>query len=645
MKTLKQIFDQSHKIALTSSLLAVLLSIILAATIFIDSSNTLIHRVPNTRLAHQLIVAVNESTSLQKSWVLLGDSEARKQRSALWSSTIPNLLSQIDQQLYSVDDSLYLGKLEELTQLKKTIDEVKRLLVILKDTQWWVDDISSSTGSSPSRVVYYRDVLPLFRNLNNALEGLMYDKNYNSIESHELRISLLTAHHHLSHGLRELGEAIRTGALPHIYSFYRETEKLDEELKRFLKMAGDKGSSKSLLNWVIANYQEYLKLTRKSISSRKAPDANLGVFLYQTETLPISEEINVLLRDLIELESQLIVTGAERINFKVMLFLVIIVIVFSIAFFISFLTTRKATKHYIQGIDSLKTASHEMIAGHLSPVKSKNNFQEVQSLISVFTQMQNAVIDRELQLVDKQKELKQLTHIVTHDMKPPIINIKGHANVIASKISQISWNHDSLEEEIHKLQETIEESLTYINQSTSHIGELVGRILTYEEWESLTLDLKPCDLNLIVENVLAINSHRLKKSDVLVENKLPVIDCDIFAIKTIISTIVDNAIQYSSPSRNLSIEIFYNNLVLFHRLSIKDNGIGIPPELSDSIYLLSGKPSKASSHQALNFGIGLAGVKKLITRAGGKIWHEPNKNTTGTTFHIDIPKQISPRSE
>lgn len=638
MKTLKQIFDHSHKIALTSSLLAILLSIILAGTIFIDSSNTLNLRVPNTRLAHQLIMAVNESTSMQKSWVLLGNAEARQQRSAIWSSTIPNLLNQIDQQLHRVDDSFYLGKLEEQTQLKKTINQVKRLLVILKDTQWWVDDISSSSGSTPSRVVYYRDVLPLFRNLNNALEGLMYDKNYNSIESHELRISLLTAHHHLSDGLRELGEAIRTGTLPHINSFYRETEKLDEELKRFLKMAGTKGSSKSLLNWVIANYQEYLKLTRKSIASRKASDANLGVFLFQTETLPISEEINVLLRDLIELESQLIVTGSEKINFELMLFLVIIVVVFCVAFFVSFLASKKATKRYIQGIDSLKTASQEMIEGHLSLVNTRNNFQEIQSLISVFTRMQNAVVDRESQLADKQKELKRLTHIVTHDMKPPIINIKGHANVISNEIGQISWDKKSLEKDVHKLQETIQESLGYINHSTSHIGELVGRILTYEEWESLTLDAKPCNLNSVVENVLAINSHRLKESDVLVESKLPVIECDIFVIKTIVSTIFDNAIQYSCPSRKLSIEVSYKDLNRFHRLSIKDNGIGIPPEFRESIYLLSGKSSTEPSNQALNFGIGLAGVKKLINRTGGKIWHESNKGTTGTTFHIEIAK-------
>ncbi len=52
--------------------------------------------------------------------------------------------------------------------------------------------------------------------------------------------------------------------------------------------------------------------------------------------------------------------------------------------------------------------------------------------------MRNAVMVREAKLKEKQGEIEQLTHIVTHDMKPPIINIKGHAEIISDKTGQTS---------------------------------------------------------------------------------------------------------------------------------------------------------------------------------------------------------------
>jgi signal transduction histidine kinase len=62
--------------------------------------------------------------------------------------------------------------------------------------------------------------------------------------------------------------------------------------------------------------------------------------------------------------------------------------------------------------------------------------------------------------------------------------------------------------------------------------------------------------------------------------------------------------------------------------------LGIPQNLKESIYCLSGSPSK----RTFNFGIGLAGVKKLLDRSGGKIWHEPNLDTEGTCFYFELPE-------
>ena len=635
MKSIKKIFIKTHSVSLVFGAISVLFSVLLASLIYIYNQDILNHRIPNARLAHELITAINESMSLQKSSILLRNHDARKERRRLWSTRIPELIKQIEIQLINIKDNPHFNSIEHIEDLENTFRDVGKLIVDLQDVQWWVDDITSSRGASPSRVIYDRDILPLFSNLNSAIEGLMYDENYNFIESHELRINLLTTHHHLSDGLRDLTEAVRTGSLPHINSFKRESKLLDKELSRFLDMARDKGSSESLLSWVVNNYREYIQLSNQSIKKRSGKEANIGVSLYQSEAVVIADKINVLLQYLIETESRQLVSGAEEIHYDLMVFLMIITFIFCIAFFISYLTARSSVADYIEGLNILKRASNEMIDGELKLIDTKSEFEEIQNLLTCFAEMQSAVKDRESKLFLKQKELEQLTHIVTHDMKPPIINIKGHADIIADKIEEVSWQSENLEEDIKLLQMEVDSSVVYINQSAARIGELVRKILTYAEWSSLRLNIESCDLNVIVKNVLAINSHRLKNADIIMKGKMEVINCDSFVLKTSLSTIIDNAIQYQCQSRRLVISFEYKEINGSYRFSIGDNGQGIPAEKSESIYHLSTK----STGDEFSFGIGLAGVRKLIARIGGRISHQKNENDIGTVFHLDMPKK------
>ncbi len=151
-----------------------------------------------------------------------------------------------------------------------------------------------------------------------------------------------------------------------------------------------------------------------------------------------------------------------------------------------------------------------------------------------------------------------------------------------------------------------------------------------------------------MNNVLAINSHRLKGSKTKLKGHLPIIDCDIFLLRTILSTIVDNAIKYAESDRPLLLEVEYQKVDGFHRIAVTDNGQEIPSKREKSIYLLSGKYSGDASKVQDSFGIGLAGAKKLIGRVGGNLYHLPNSEIlgsrimVGTTFYVDFPILLPP---
>ena len=629
IKSAKDVFARSHQVSLAFGAIAVIVSIVIVSFAYSYSSKVLELRVPNAQLASRLNYAVNESTTLLKTWILLGDNTARRQRLTLWRETIPRLVNEIEQQITHIGDA---SNNKEHDQLQRVIAAIKTDLVKLEDVQWWIDDISSSDGNSPSRVMYDREVLPLFYNINSAIEGLMYDANYEPIESYELRVGVLNAHNRLSDGLRELSEVVRTGADAHIRAFQRETQLLDSELLRFQTIALEKGSSKQLLDWVLSNYRDYIRLAFVAIESRKASEDNLALTIYQQEALPIARDLQLMLDEMVAYENGMLIKGAEKLNRDLITFLFVIIASFIITFILSYLVSKTTAFHYVSSIEGLKLAAQKMTIGELQLVESRSDFKEMQELLVAFDQMQKAVSDRERKLNDQRIEIEQLMHIITHDMKPPIINITGHAGVISTKVDQIAWSNQDAAPTMEAVRRDIEESVGYINQSAGRIGELVKTILQYSKLAKVEINIEDCDVRELIEQIVDINSHRLKSADIRFEDAMPVLQCDKFAMKTILSTLIDNAIQYRDPDRDLVLRFGYTAADGCHILSVSDNGLGIQDEPEKGLYGLNIR----TDGNSFNFGIGLAGARKLVSRLDGKIWHEANPDY-GTTFYVDMP--------
>lgn len=234
-----------------------------------------------------------------------------------------------------------------------------------------------------------------------------------------------------------------------------------------------------------------------------------------------------------------------------------------------------------------------------------------------------------LRTILRQKRLSEVKNDfinnMTHELKTPIATVSAavealqHFNALqdqqrTEKYLRISRN------ELHRLNDLVEKVL--------HIAA--------EEKEDFELALEPTDLNDLISGI--ITNHRLKSSKKVDFTYTLLADAEVTVDRTHLSNavnnLVDNAIKYSPEPVQVSIMVARQQNRL--KLSVKDNGIGIPSAYHDNIFEKFFRVPTGNLHNVKGFGLGLSYVKKIVEKHGGlvRVKSEPDK---GSEFLLEIP--------
>jgi len=262
--------------------------------------------------------------------------------------------------------------------------------------------------------------------------------------------------------------------------------------------------------------------------------------------------------------------------------------------------------------------------------------------------MEEQLITSSKRLEETNEELKTITYLFSHDIRAPLVNLKGFVSELSMSLHELevmvqdcSVNFD----EKHKqnfatiLKEDIPESLDFITSSTSRIDYLSNAVLRLSRLGFVELTYEKIDMESLIESVLKSLGHQIASKNVKIvkDAKLPEITADRTAIEQIIGNIIDNAIKYLVNDRQGIIEISAsatNKETVFH---IKDNGRGIPLRDNEKVFAVF---RRAGTQDVAGEGMGLSYVKTLLRRHNGRIWFE-SIDGQGTTFHFAIPKGMS----
>jgi signal transduction histidine kinase len=226
---------------------------------------------------------------------------------------------------------------------------------------------------------------------------------------------------------------------------------------------------------------------------------------------------------------------------------------------------------------------------------------------------------KEMHLRKTNEELDRFVYSTSHDLRAPLLSIKGLTNLI--------------------LHETRDATLIdYVDRIDHRIEDLDGfirEIIDYSRNARTEIIKEPIDLRAITNNIFEKLKYLNGTSTIVLKDSI--VQNDIFSDKSrlsvILNNIFSNAIKYSDPDRSenwIEISSFLEGQSVC--IEVKDNGIGIRKDQLDKVFDMFFRASDASDGP----GLGLYIVKEMIDKLGGEI-SVSSKEKEGTSFTISLP--------
>lgn len=240
---------------------------------------------------------------------------------------------------------------------------------------------------------------------------------------------------------------------------------------------------------------------------------------------------------------------------------------------------------------------------------------------------------KELIIKKQNKELQKLNatkdkffSIIAHDLKSPFTAITGFSNLLLEQIK----NKDI---------EGIDEYAKIINQSSSKALDLLMNLMEWSQLQTGRMKFKPehFEINTIVNEAILLMSVNAEQKAISITSTLP-LGIQVFADKAMLSIVIrnliSNAIKFTQPHGQITIAsaIKHNELTV----SVIDNGVGIPEEQIDKLFIIDKVNSTLGTHQEKETGLGLILCKEFIEQNNGKIWVE-SSDKAGSTFSFSLP--------
>ncbi|MCF6323575.1 MAG: PAS domain-containing sensor histidine kinase [Gammaproteobacteria bacterium] len=241
------------------------------------------------------------------------------------------------------------------------------------------------------------------------------------------------------------------------------------------------------------------------------------------------------------------------------------------------------------------------------------------------------VEDRTIELNTLHDELKQFTHIASHDLMIQIPVIKENSEKLAALFRNKNTPPDKT------VQAVIEETITRVNtiiQASNQLEWEIEALIKLSHAGLQKLQPEYVDMEIIAHNLKKIAGPELKNKNAHINiGSLPVISTDRKAVEQIISSLLDNAIKHLLPGRPGIIEInaeTHDDCCLFY---IRDNGKALADDEIPQVFNPFQKQDKETlTHDS----IGLAYVMYLTRRLGGSLNCQSTPGE-GSLFSISLP--------
>lgn len=247
------------------------------------------------------------------------------------------------------------------------------------------------------------------------------------------------------------------------------------------------------------------------------------------------------------------------------------------------------------------------VQGALDQYRTQKQLEEsTRKIIKMNEELERTVEQRTHQLSEAVKELESFCFTVSHDLKSPLRTIDTYTKFILEDYEQ-SLNDDV----VHMLRN--------IRVVCSGMFDMIDKLLQY----AITTKTKPEFSVVSMEELFKqtfseiIMSEKGRELELVLESPLPEVNGDPVLLKQVVFNLLSNAVKFTRPQQKPLIRARWTAVPEGYCFTVEDNGVGFNMDYASKLF---GLFQRMHSHgQFEGSGIGLATVKKIIEKHGGKV--------------------------
>ena len=238
-------------------------------------------------------------------------------------------------------------------------------------------------------------------------------------------------------------------------------------------------------------------------------------------------------------------------------------------------------------------------------------------------ELEHRVAERTAELEAANKELEAFSYSVSHDLRAPLRHIEGFVEIL------LSTKAASLDGEANGFLRTIAES-------SRQMGRLIDDLLAFSRTARAELRKSRLPLAEMVESLIRDLRKETESRQVeWVIGDLPQIEADPALLRQVLLNLLNNALKYTRTRKLARIEFGTLPSETEHILFVRDNGVGFDMRYVHRLFGVFQRLHRAADFEGT--GVGLANVRRIISRHGGRTWAEGQVNG-GATFYFTLPK-------
>ncbi|HWA24142.1 MAG TPA: ATP-binding protein [Lacunisphaera sp.] len=239
--------------------------------------------------------------------------------------------------------------------------------------------------------------------------------------------------------------------------------------------------------------------------------------------------------------------------------------------------------------------------------------------------LEQRVAQRTTELEAANKELEAFSYSVSHDLRAPLRHIDGFAGMLVKSDGA-------------KLSTKGQGYLGHISASAKQMGALIDDLLVFSRMGRTEMQFASVDLQQLTEETIkGLELETQQRNIRWKKGELPVVPGDLPMLRQVFVNLLSNAVKYTRPRDPAEIEIGCQpgspeEIVIF----IRDNGVGFDMKYATKLFGVFQRMHRSEDFEGT--GIGLANVRRIVLRHGGRIWAE-SAPEAGATFYFTLPRQ------